>query len=475
MVAFVLFQPSLRLIDSGYTGRQLADVRVDGNFRRRGWRSCANVPPERRAVIVGAGLAGLAAAKRLAADGVAVRVLEASDAVGGRVRSDVVDGFILDRGFQVFICGYPEQRAVLDYDALELCEFRPGATVRTNGSFHTLMDPFRAPLQSIQGLLSPVGSIFDKLRVALLRLSITSRKPEALLRGAAGTDSKSTEAYLADQFSSPMIDQFFRPFYQGIFLSPLAEQSARMFAYVFYMFSTASTALPAGGIGSVAEQLASTLPPDLVSIEFNHRVDDLLRIDAPVTILAVDELAACKLLEKSGQGSLPEPESRGSICLYFSSPNPPPIPHPMLILNGDGSDTAHDGGIVNNMFFPMSISPSYGPSGKTLISTTIVGDELDKSDSNLEAAVRAQMSRWYGLSEVDDWTFLRAYRIPYSQPRQSPGFDFGQSPSSMIAPGLFLCGDYRNTPTVNGALVSGRLAAEEALTFLGRDSSLLER
>jgi phytoene dehydrogenase-like protein len=469
MVAFVVLQHSVRFIDSAYARRPTAGLRNVGGYRRRNWRSCANVVPERRAVVVGAGLAGLAAAKRLAADGVAVRVLEASDGVGGRVRSDVVDGFILDRGFQVFICGYPEQRAVLDYDALDLCEFRPGATVRTNGSFYTLMDPFRAPLQSIQGLLSPVGSIFDKLRVALLRLSITTRKPEALLRGAAGTDSKSTEAYLAEQFSDSMIDHFFRPFYQGIFLSPLAEQSARMFAYIFHMFSTAATALPAGGMGSVAEQLASSLPHDLVSIDFNHTVDDLLQIDAPVTILAVDELAACRLLKKSGQGSLPEPESRGSICLYFSSPNPPPINHSLLILNGDGDDTARDGGIVNNMFFPMNISPSYGPSGKTLISTTIVGDELEKSDVELEESVRAQMSRWYGSSEVGNWTFLRAYRIPYSQPQQSPGFDFGRPPSSMIAPGLFLCGDYRNTPTVNGALVSGRLAAEEALAFLKRD------
>jgi Flavin containing amine oxidoreductase len=429
-------------------------------------RLCAGAEHSKRAIVVGAGLAGLAAAKRLADEGVSVRVLEASDAVGGRVRSDLVDGFILDRGFQVFICAYPELKSVLNYEALKLCEFRPGAVVRSGGAFYGLTDPFRAPLEALQGLFSPVGTIFDKLRVASLRLLLTSHQPDEILRGGAGTATKSTEEYLRAHFSESIIDQFFRPFYQGIFLAPLAEQSARMFAFVFRMFSTDPAALPANGIGSVAEQLAASLPSNLVTIELNSPVTDLGALDAPVKIVATDETVAVRLLTAFGYGSLAEPQALGSICLYFASTRPPPISRPVLILNGDGPGSSRDGGLVNNMFFPTNVAPSYGPPGKTLVSTTIVGNGGGMSDDELEAAVRSQMSHWFGESEVSEWKFLRAYRVGYSQPRQHPESEFDRPPKSMASPGLFLCGDYRNTPTVNGALVSGRLAAEEALAYM---------
>lgn len=425
---------------------------------------------EKPVVIVGAGISGLAAAKRLAAEGVHVRLLEASDGVGGRIRSDIVDGCILDRGFQVFICGYPEQQALLDYEELDLREFEPGAMVRTAGGFYTIADPFRRPLRSLQGAFAPVGSLIDKLNVALLRLRLTGLTPDELLRGGADTISASTEEYLLKTFSSKLVDTFFRPFYQGIFLAPLSEQSASMFGYVFNMFAREPAALPAAGIGAFPIQIAQNLPKGLVSIELNKRITSLQELDneARAVIIATEGPEAARLISNDdAMEELEPPASRGSVCVYFTSSNPAPIRDPVLVLNGDGAE-GPDGGPVNNMFFPSSVCSSYAPDGVTLISTTVVGDAADMDDSQLEDAIRNHMSKWYGADEVAGWKHLRTYRVPHSQPAQSPTVNYSSPATATIAPGVFVCGDHRNTPTVNGALVSGRLAADEVLKYIAK-------
>jgi phytoene dehydrogenase-like protein len=429
--------------------------------RIRAWRCCA-APPALPVTVVGAGVAGLAAARRLAAAGLSVRVLEADARVGGRVQSDVVDGFTLDRGFQVFIEAYPELRAVLGddgYAALDLRPFRPGALVRTQSAFYTIADPFRAPLAALKGIAAPVGSLADKVRVAALRVAVMSKSPESLLRGAVpGTAATSTRAFLATAFSDEFIDRFFRPFYEGIFLAPLADQSATLFTYVFRMFAAAPAALPARGIGALPQLLAASLPAS-VSVELGCAVTDVAALAASSSVVIVATDGRDGLLPP---GAVPAPRSRGSICLYFSSPNPAPIDEAMLVLNGDGAGD----GCVNNMFIPSNVAPELAPAGHTLISATIVGDELGRGDGEVEAAVRRQMAGWFGVPEVDEWRLLRIYRIPHSQPAQNPAASYADPPASRTADGVFVCGDYRGTPTINGALESGRLAAEEALEYL---------
>jgi protoporphyrinogen oxidase len=408
----------------------------------------------------------LSAARTLSDAGISVRLVEASDGVGGRVRSDIVDGYVLDRGFQVFIEAYPEQRAALGkdgYEALNLQPFLPGAIVSVAGKFYTIADPFRAPFLSLKGLFSPVGSLADKLGVALLRLRLTVRpqRPEddALL-------SLSTEDFLLRSFSQNMYNSFFRPFYSGIFLSSLDRQSARMFAFVFRMFASAPASLPAAGIGAFPERLAAALPADLVSISLNTPATSLssLREQAPVVIIATDAAAAIRLLEPENAAlTPPPPAARGSCCVYFASRNPAPLSENILVLNGDGASA----GPVNNMFFPTNVSPALAPAGHTLVSATIVGNaEEYPTDADLEASVRKQMIEMFGADEVHGWTFLRSYRVPNSQPAQNPASTSDPAPSPRLEDGLYVCGDYRNTPTVNGALASGRLAAEEAIVYL---------
>jgi hypothetical protein len=184
-----------------------------------------------RVVVVGAGAAGLACAKVLHEGGVEVTVLESSDGIGGRVRTDSYKGFLLDRGFQVFITAYPEVQRLINLKELKLCPFLPGSLVQLRGRRHELMDPFRMPARAMKGIFSPVGTFLDKIKVGVLALTLQSRSIASIIQ----SNPMTTEAYLSEvwRFSPVMIGTFFRPFFGGIFLSGLDQQSSTMFSFVF--------------------------------------------------------------------------------------------------------------------------------------------------------------------------------------------------------------------------------------------------
>ncbi len=205
-------------------------------------------------------------------------IVEADDGVGGRIRTDVVEGFRLDRGFQVFFTAYPEARRVLDYDALDLRPFRPGALVRADGSFHKVLDPFRAPIEALGGVRAPVGTIGDKLRVLLLRQRALSQSIEAIFRTP---ERPIREELAALGFSTTMVDRFFRPFLGGIFLDPDLNTTSRMLYFVYRMLSEGQTVVPAQGMGAIPEQLASSLPEG--SVRLRTRVCGIKRRDQAVT------------------------------------------------------------------------------------------------------------------------------------------------------------------------------------------------
>jgi len=242
-------------------------------------------------LIIGGGLAGLSAGIRLQEAGVSFRILESSDAVGGRVRTDIVDGYTLDRGFQVFIEAYPEAAKMLDYSTLDLQQMLPGAVVRYDDAFHVLSDPFRAPFLAVQGLFSPVGTLVDKLTVLKLRQHVLSRTPEQLLAEIdididininINDGGENAHAYLRRfGFSDDLIDKFFQPFYSGIFLAPLDQQRAQIMLYVLRMFSAGNISLPKEGIGAVSRQLAARLPHD--SVMLNTKVTEISADKGSVT------------------------------------------------------------------------------------------------------------------------------------------------------------------------------------------------
>ncbi|GBF94145.1 hypothetical protein Rsub_07132 [Raphidocelis subcapitata] len=433
--------------------------------------AAAPLPPAVDAVVVGAGLAGLHCAALLQARGLEVALLEAGDGPGGRVRTDAVGGFLLDRGFQIFLTGYPYSRAALDFDALRLRPFYAGARVRFQGGWHTVADPLRHFVDGVLSLANPIGSVFDKVNVGVFRLKSTLGSLDDVFAQPETT----IEARLrAEGFSEAIIDRFFRPFLGGIFFDTRLGTSSRLFSFVMRMLATGQNCLPEGGIGAVSEQLAAKLAPG--SLHLNARVAaiepggggagarvslaDGRSVEARRgVVVATEGPEAQRLLGAALKASPSKPEGGvGTCCLYFRAPSPP-SPDNVLYLNGDGT------GIVNNACFPSTVSPTYAPAGQALASVSVIGTHPELDDAALEAAVRAEVSAWFGGAAVSSWTHLRTYRIPFAQPSQAPPTNFKRPVA--LGGGVFVCGDHRDSATFEGALVSGRRAAEALLAAQG--------
>jgi phytoene dehydrogenase-like protein len=403
-------------------------------------------------IVVGAGLAGLACALHLHEAGACVRVLEAADGVGGRVRTDLLDDFRLDRGFQVLLTAYPECRRALDYAALDLRPFLPGALVRRSGRFHELSDPWRRPERAWRSLTAGVGTVADRLRMARFRGRVRRGTLEELFRRP---ETSAAERLRAEGFSAGMIESFFHPFFGGILLDRSLSASSRMLEFVFRMMAEGDVAVPAAGMGAIPEQMARRLPEGTVRLGARVAAASPreVRLDSGETLGADAVVVATEGPEAARLAGLPAPGSRPATCLYFAGEKAP-VEEPILVLDGDGS------GPVNNLCFPSQVAPSYAPAGATLVSASVVGGAAsDAGDAALEAAVRRQMESWFG-PEVRRWRHLRTYHIRHAQPEQRPGTLEPVERPVRLESGLFVCGDHRDTASIHGAMLSGRRAAE---------------
>ena len=410
-------------------------------------------------VIVGGGLAGLACARRLMQCGVPFTLLEASDGVGGRVRTDVLDGFRLDRGFQLFLPAYPEAARVLDYAALDLRPFVPGALVRVGGKFHRVADPRVEPLTGLRSAFNPVGTLRDKLRLAQLKFALDRVPVEAL----GDTPDRSTLDELRHDrgFTDAFIQRLAAPFFGGVFLEKELATSARFFRFVFKMFAAGAGAVPRLGMGRIPEQLASALPPG--SVRLNAAVATLQPGRVTLTdgetltpravVVATDSTAAARLTG----GAVADPGWKGTVTLYFAADRSP-VGEGILAVNGDGV------GPVNTVAVLSDVSPDYAPPGASLISVSVVGDG-GVSPGDIESSVRRQLAGWYG-GAVGGWRHLRTYRIPLALPDQSVGKLSPWARPVRFGRGLFVCGDHRDNASIDGALTSGFRAAQAALADL---------
>jgi phytoene dehydrogenase-like protein len=409
-------------------------------------------------VIIGGGLAGLACARTLHENNVDFLLVEGSNVVGGRIRTDIVNGFQLDRGFQVLQTAYPEAQRVLDYPSLKLHSFAPGAWIRTSGKFVKMADPWRRPTEALSTLFNGVGRFRDRLKLARLRHHVTQSSIQSLWNE---TDS-TTHDYLRQSvgLSDDMIDRFFRPWFSGVFFEKDLATSSRFFRFVFRMFAMGDVAVPEKGMGAIPSQLAERLPPESIMLSSRVRgIDDGVqltsgeRINGRAVVLAVEGPEAARL----SRGLVTQPISRSTTCYYFAALRPP-FREPLLVLNGERK------GPINNLSVISNVAPSYAPPGQSLISASIIGAIAD-ADENVDEEVKNQLRDWYG-SEVDRWELLRRYDIEHALPAQPAHFRDGGAVESRVRPALYHCGDYCETTSIHGALLSGRKTAENILSDL---------
>ena len=451
--------------------------------------------------IIGGGVAGLTAgitAGKKAKKGEKIVLLEASETVGGRVQSDVTeDGFILDRGFAVFIKEYPTAQSVLDYDALKLGEFRPGALVKIKGRnrLAKVADPLRQPEDLISSIYEPVGSIFDKLALLPLIYYAKTQTVEELFEER----EFDTETALVARWNlgEQILDRFFRPFLEGIYLAPLEEQSSRMFSFVFKMFTDGLASLPAGGMGAVSKQLLEKATKAGVDVRTStpvvavSQVDDKFLIEtldkgtkilADSVVVATDATIAQRIIAQiegfESLETLVEQPQRKVGCLYYSFKGEAPVEEPVLILNGIGAERGTPAYPVNNACFPSQVCSSYAPSGYGLCSATILKDAVEyyeDREADLDKAVRAQLATWFPdhrTAILNDWELKAIYDIENAQPGQllgpAPANVFGGRRTNFfrgkeLPKGMFVCGDHVATATLNGALESGVNAGQDAI------------
>ncbi|MET3126841.1 phytoene dehydrogenase-like protein [Arcicella rosea] len=401
-------------------------------------------------IIIGAGIAGLTCAKYLKDRGIDSLVLEASDTVGGRVKTDKQDGFLLDRGFQILLTAYPEAQKLLNYEKLNLQPFTSGALIRDNEQhkFTKMLNPIQEPSALFAALFSNVGTFADKLRI--LRLIIeTQNMQEDILENKY----QSTLQYLQNfGFSDKMILQFFKPFFGGVFLEDELNTSANFFKFIFEKFYEGDAVIPANGMQEIPLQIANHLPKNailfntkVVKIEENRvYLENGEKLYGEKIVLATDGLTSEKLLGKTQNLSFNK-----TTCTYFSA-NKSPLTEKLLVLNPDRKAKIH------NLCVPSDIASNYAPAGKFLIAVSTQGD-VKEDEKTLTESIKKELITWFG-KEASTWQHLKTYHIPQALP------SFNQKNKEtfplQISDILYQCGDYTAYPSLNAAMLTGRKIAE---------------
>jgi len=406
-------------------------------------------------------VAGLVCARELEKAGLDVEVYEAGNRVGGRVQTDDVHGYKLDVGFQIFLDAYPEARRQLDYSALKLRSFSPGAVLAHAGQMHIVAHPLKCPLLLMAtlrtamtwGLLTCILDVFRLLKVVLAWLFAG---PYEQLKTASKVQT--TSAFLqVSGMSSTMVNQFLRPFFEAIYVCPLQEQSSAMFNFVLRMLAFGGATLPERGMRAIPEQLASTLrgkiklstPVEEVSATGVKVAGEWSLYDA--VVVATDWPAASALLGSSA------PRATRSATWYFGFKSPAPVTEPLIILQSYAKHCTSDiltGSRVVNIAFPSTIQSAYAPPGHVLAAVSVMGPEAE------EAWVRSEVEAMLGV-DCSTWNLLRMYNISFHQPSQLP-LQLPDECASTVN-GAFCCGDHRSYPALDGAMRSGRLVAAAVL------------
>lgn len=403
-------------------------------------------------IIVGAGLSGLSAAVHLHRQGRKVLILEASDRAGGRVKTDSVDGFILDRGFQVLLTAYPEAKKLLNYKDLQLCKMLPGATVLYDGGTFEIADPFRRPKALFSTLFAPVGTILDKINTLWLKNKLQKMSIDTIFTQPEQTTLQQLSDY---GFSQKMIQRFYKPFLSGIYLENQLTTSNRMFDFVMKMFSDGDVAIPALGMEEIPKQLVSQLPES--SIQYYKKVtkivENTLILEDGTTFEANQIVIATNANELTKQFLPNQKTTAQQVTNVYFEALVAPTKKAIVVLNASSAKKW-----VNNLTVLSNVSKMYAPPEKVLVSISYNG-LAPIEDFELAENMKKELEQWYG-KQVHDWKMIKTYRINYALPIQDSVKNELSISEIKISDTLFICGDYLLNGSVNAAFKTGRLVAE---------------
>ncbi|MEL6560545.1 MAG: NAD(P)/FAD-dependent oxidoreductase [Bacteroidota bacterium] len=399
-------------------------------------------------IIIGAGISGLIAARNLEEFGYKPTILEASDGVGGRVKTDILSSYQLDHGFQVLLDAYPMAQKYLNYDELNLQQLLPGSLIYKNGDGKMFGDPLRDSSFLMPTVFSSLAGLFDKWKIFRLNSTLKGEEVSKIFTKA----ELSTADYLKDHgFSSNVIENFFRPFFSGIFLEPELATSSRMFEFVYKMFGEGNAVIPKAGMGAIAKQLSSSLKQ--TSIRLNSKV---LNVNGQQITLENDEVLNYDFViiatdpGKIMRNFASTLDWKSCENLYFTSKSRA-FNQPIIGLN------ANEESLVNNIFYPTSIeTESKGDS--ELLSVTVVKDHNLEEDELVEQ-VKQDLHSSFNISDL---TFLKRYKIPHALPSLEGLAYSREENESLLTERIALAGDHQLNGSLNAAMVSGESAAKIA-------------
>jgi phytoene dehydrogenase-like protein len=403
-------------------------------------------------VIVGAGIAGLAAAKLLKKAGKSVTILEKEEKIGGRIKTDTHEGFLLDHGFQVLLTAYPELKNHLDLKRLDLKPFVPGALLFDQAKKTRFVDPLRRKSALFETLFSDAASLSDKWKIFQLSISLKRQTLDSIFR----KEEIPTLDYLQQMgFSPKVIAYFFRPFLSGIFLESQLATSSRMFEFVYKMFTEGEATLPAKGMQAIPDQLAEEFHPSEINTltQVKALEGNTLYTEKGETIEAEHIILACPF-QKFFQPQALEKDMPATTNLYFAAEKSP-LKEGILALNTQ----AHQ--LSNHLAVLSDVAPNYAPEGKALVSVSLLGTHPSMKESLMVNSVLEELRT--SFPSAPQWRHLKTFSIGQALPSQISVND-NPDPTIMFPnEQLTICGDALMNGSIHAALKSGRLAAERIL------------
>ena len=403
--------------------------------------------------IIGAGISGLIAAQVLEKNGYKPTIIEATDYAGGRVKTDVINGYQLDHGFQVLLDAYPKVKQYLDLKALSAQYFSPGAIIFKNGEKQIIGDGFRNRNLLWSTLLTNVATFSDKVKILALNKSLR----HTTLKEIFDKPEQTTLNYLKSKgFSNKVIEQFFRPFYSGIFLEPHLETSSRMFEFVFKMFGEGNAVLPRAGIGGVTNQLLKELKT--TKILYNTKVtevrDKSIHLDNGQELSTHFTIIATPAEHLIGNLNNQQTQWKSCDCLYFEIPEKPyNLPLIGLIAESDA--------LINNLWIHNNLEVESKGSQNLLSVTVVKSHEL--AEEALVAEVIQELNRY---CKIDNAKFIKRFKIDKALPQLSDLRCDIAATETRLKPTIFLAGDYLLNASLNAAMTSGERAAEGVIAAL---------